>query len=118
MKNKLNITPEQRLEYAAKASVAREKKKIDCANVRTEYADTNHWRELASKYGVRLPTAYFPASEIKYVKKAAKKVGLDVKEFVEFTGCKNLKEFASLNPNWSALAMVGLYLEFADENKA
>lgn len=112
---KLNITPEQRAEYTALAKLAREQKKVDCANIRTEYADTDYWRTLASKYSVRMPIAYYPASDTKYVKRAATKVGVDISEFIFSTGCTTLKELVSLNPNWSALAFVGLYLEFADE---
>lgn len=112
-----SLTPEQRIEVVAKAQAARIQKKLDCAHIRTEYADLPHWRELASLYGIRLPTAHFPASEIKYVKRAARKCGVDIKDYVESTGCKTLKEFAELNENWSSQAMVGLFLEYCDEIK-
>ena len=109
------LTPEQRIESIEKARLAREQKKLDCANVRTEYADMPYWRELASKYGVRLPVSHFPATEVKYVKRASKKLGVDLNNYVESTGCKSLKEYAEINENWSAGAMVGLFLEYVDE---
>lgn len=113
---KLNITPAQRAEYTILAKLAREQKKLECVNIRTDYIDADHWRSLASKFGVRLPIAYYPASDTKYVKRAATKVGVDISEFIFSTGCTTLKELVSLNPNWSALAFIGLYLEFANES--
>jgi hypothetical protein len=109
------LTPEERIVAVEKAKQARIQKKLDCAHIRTGYADIQHWRDLSSKFGIRLPTAYFPASELKHVKRAAKKTGVDIKDYVESTGCKTLKEFAELNKNWSAQAMVGLFLEYCDE---
>ena len=111
------LTPDQRQEAVEKAKLAREQKKLDCSHIRTEYADLPHWRELASKYGIRLPTAHFPATDVKYVKRAARKVDIDIKDYAESTGCKTLKEFAELNESWSSQAMVGLFLEWYDEVK-
>lgn len=112
-----NITPEQRIKLREKARISREQKKEQCKDVRTEYMDMGHWEALASKYGVRLPFRYLPASDIKYVTRVAKKLGVDVKAYVETTGCRSMKEFASLNSNWSAASMVGLFLEWVDEIK-
>ena len=45
----------------------------------------------------------------------AMKLGVDLNSYVETTGCKSLKEYAEINENWSAVAMVGLFLEYVDE---
>lgn len=109
------LTPEQRAELRQKAVLSKEAKREANKHIRTDYADMQHWEELASKHGVRLPIRYYPSTDIKYVVRIAKKLGVDVKEYVSTTGCKSLKELAELNRGWSAAAMCGLFLEYAEE---
>lgn len=81
----------------------------------TEYKDEGFWRENASKVGLRLPGWWIPSSETKYVRRACKKLGVDVNSFVESTGFSNLNHFVKANPKWSAVGIVGLCIEFAIE---
>lgn len=109
------LTLEQRTELRLKAVLSKEAKREANKHIRTDYADMQHWEALASKHGVRLPIRYYPATDIKYVVRMAKKLGIDVKEYISTTGCRSLKEYAELNEGWSAAAMVGIFLEYADE---
>lgn len=81
----------------------------------TEYKDEGFWRENASKVGLRLPGWWIPSSETKYIRRACKKVGVDVNDFVESTGFSNLNQLVKANSKWSAVGMVGLCIEFAIE---
>jgi hypothetical protein len=87
-------------------------------NIKTEYVDKPLWSELASSQGVKLPLWWKPASETRYVKRVAKKVGVDINLFVQATGFNTLKEFVSANPKLSAVGLVGLYLEEAQDIKS
>ena len=112
------LTPEQRTELRQKAVLSKDAKREANKHIRTDYADMQYWEELASKHGVRLPIRYYPSTDIKYVVRVAKRLGVDVKEYVSTTGCKSLKELAELNKGWSAAAMCGLFLEHIDEIKS
>lgn len=79
--------------------------------------DLAHWRSLASKAGVRLPASYIVNSEIKYVRRVAAKLDIDLKEYLEACGASNLKQLAKMNPNFPAIAEVGLLLEWWDESE-
>lgn len=83
-------------------------------HLKTEYMDQNYWTETASKYGLRLPGWWIPSSEVKYIRRACKKVGVDVAQFVESTGFSNLAQLAENNSSWNAVSMVGLVLEFKE----
>ena len=49
----LDITPEQREIYRQKAAAKREADKVFALeHLRNDFADKNHWRRLASHYGV------------------------------------------------------------------
>lgn len=78
----------------------------------TSYADEQFWREKASEFSIRLPMWWKPASDTKYVRRACKKLGIDIKDFVTSTGFSNINQFVQNNPRWSALAMVGLCIEY------
>jgi hypothetical protein len=82
------------------------------ANYKTEYADEQFWRDSASTFGLRLPHWWLPSSETKYVRRACKKLGLEVDEFVDSTGFSNLNQFVQNNPRLTALCMVGLVIEY------
>lgn len=72
----MNITDAERAELLEKARVAREEKKAKfLANAHTlkrDFSDKNHWRKLASKFGVRMPADYVPGTELKLVRRAMK----------------------------------------------
>lgn len=84
-------------------------------NLNTSYADEQFWREKASERGLRLPMWWIPSSETEYVRRACKKLSIDVNSFVESTGFSNLNQFVKANSKWTALGMVGLCVEFALE---
>ena len=81
-------------------------------NLILNHADENYWRTTASEKGLRLPQWHIAGTEIKYIKRACKKLGVDVKEYTESTGFKTLKEFAETNYKFNAVAQVGLVLEY------
>jgi hypothetical protein len=83
-------------------------------HLKTEYMDQNYWAETASKYGLRLPGWWIPSSEVKYIRRACKKVGVEVSDFIDSTGFSNLNQLAANNPRWNAVSMVGLVLEFKE----
>lgn len=76
------------------------------------YADEQYWREKASEFSIRLPMWWKPASDAKYVRRACKKLGIDIKDFIASTGFSNINQFVQNNPRWSALAVVGLCIEY------
>lgn len=83
-------------------------------HLKTEYMDENYWRETASKYGLRLPGWWIPSSEVKYIRRACKKLDIEVGDFLASTGFSNLNQLAENNPRFTALAMVGLVIEFKE----
>lgn len=112
-----DITPEQREEMQRKAALAKAKKREESINIMT-LIDAPYHRELASLYGIRMPTSYCQSSELKYAKRAAKKLDIDINLWVkDAVGARNLAEVAQLNPNLGACGMVGLLLEYAHELK-
>lgn len=84
-------------------------------NLITTYKDEQFWRGNASKVGLRLPGWWIPSSETKYIRRACKRLGVDVNLFVESTGFSNLNHLVKANSKWTALGMVGLCIEFAIE---
>lgn len=113
MSNFAPMTDEQR----EQAKQTREAKKLLAEQtLKLEYADENHWTALASKYSVRLPVYYQPSSEIKYVRRVAKKLNIDINDFLASTGYSNVKSLALANPTWTARAICGILLEFYDDN--
>lgn len=99
------------------AQEARREKILAGESLRHDWADIEYWRLLAKSMGTRLPQSYQPATSTKYIRKIAKKVGVDIKEWIESTGCANLAEINNLNPNIPAYAMTGWMLEWVDEFK-
>lgn len=100
-----------------KAREAIAQKKLDNAHLKNDFSDLPHWKELASKYGVRLPSYFQPASETKYLRRLFKKVDMDIKDYLEACGVSTLKQLVRLNPDYPAAAEVGLALEYIDEIK-
>ncbi len=110
-----DYTPEQRAEVLVKARLAKQLKKDASVNIKT-MVDETHWRELASKYGIRMPQVVCQSDELKYVKRAAKKLDVDISVWVkEVVGGTTLKEIADLNPDIGAVGIMGLFLEAYDE---
>ena len=81
-------------------------------NLNISYADEQFWRDKASTFGLRLPLWWIPGSETKYVRRACKKLGIEVADFVESTGFSNINQFVQNNPRWTALSVVGLVIEY------
>lgn len=82
-------------------------------NLILDRADEPYWKAEASARGIRMPQWHILGTEVKYVKRACKKLGIDVKEYTESTGFKTLKEFVESNPKFNAVAQVGLAIEYA-----
>lgn len=106
------MTEQQREEVRLKRIADQEYAK---ENLITDYKDEQFWRENASKVDLRLPGWWIPSSETKYIRRACKKLGVDVNSFVESTGFSNLNQLVKANSKWSAVGMVGLCIEFAIE---
>lgn len=88
------------------------------ANLRLEWEDMPHWRDLAKKYSFRLPAYYQPGTESKYLKRLLKQHGVDSGFYLqEICGVRAFKELYSLNPTFPAFVEVGLALEHIDETK-
>ena len=84
-------------------------------NLNISYADEQFWRDKASTFGLRLPLWWIPSSETKYVRRACKKLNIDINDFIASTGFSNLNQLVKANSSWTALGMVGLCIEFALE---
>jgi len=82
-------------------------------NLILDRPDEAYWKSEASARGIRMPQWHILGNEVKYIKRACKKLGVDVKEYTESTGFKTLKEFAETNHKFNAVAMVGLVIEYA-----
>jgi hypothetical protein len=115
----LNLSPEERLAMREKTKATLDAKKLAGELLfKQDSDDVKLWKQLAAKAGVRLPQAYVPASEVKYIKKVLKKLDIPITEWLDVEQSKSLKEFSILNPTWGAQAHVGLLLEYYyDENK-
>lgn len=112
-----NLTPEQRLEMREKAKASKAAKKLFAEdNLKTSWQDENHWRELASRIGFRLPTSYIPCSETKHLKRLLKVCNIDVKDWAEIEGYSSLRGFGVDNPEIPAYVRCGLVLEYYFDN--
>jgi len=107
------MTDEQRQEIKDKRIADQEYAK---EHLYTDSKDEQYHRELGAQYGIRMPSWWIPCSELKYVRRACKKLGIEVSEFVGSTGFKNIKEFTQNNAKWTAFSVVGLLLEWYHEN--
>ena len=105
-----------KLDYK-KAQEAVAQKKLDNAHLKNDFSDLPHWKELASKYGVRLPRYYICNSETKYLRRLFKKVEMDIQEYLDACGVSTLKQLVKLNPDYPAYAELGIALEYIDETK-
>ena len=106
-----HMTPEMQ----AMARAARKEKsdyfKSQQHKLVSSFKDEPHWRRLASHYGIRMPAEFLPCSELKYVRRAVRKLDLDYREIFD----EGVALFPRLNPDWPAFAHIGLVLEAAAE---
>lgn len=103
-------------EDRAKASEVKEhKKQWALANLKQDFEDLQTWKDLASKHSVRLPIYYAAGTEIKFIKRMAKKLGVNIDEFLGSTGFTTLKQMALSNITWPSYALCGILLEYAEE---
>lgn len=112
-----SLSPEERAVMQEKARLSRLAKKEAALLLKTEYADMSHWRDLASRNKLRLPASHLPNTEVKYLKRAAKALGVDIKEYLSDCGCTSLKELVEFNPTWTAAGELGMFLEWYDEKE-
>jgi len=109
-------TPRDISIYREQAQASRlAKKQYAEENLKLDYIDSPHWRELASKYGTRLPSYIYPNTSSKYLKRVMNHLGVNAKEYLEVCGVTTFKQLAELNPEYTALAEVGLLLEWYDD---
>lgn len=112
------MTPEQRAEALVKAKEARAEKsriwKENAHKLRQSFADSNHWRKLASKYGVRMPNEFAPSDEYKPIRRAMRKLGIEPQQVKDAFG-GDVKHIHRMNPTWPAYAVIGLLLEMREE---
>lgn len=97
------------------AQVKEEKKQWALANLKQDFEDLQVWKDLASKHSVRLPIYYAAGTEIKFVKRMARKLGVNIDDFLEATGFTTLKQMAISNMTWPSYALCGLLLEYKEE---
>jgi hypothetical protein len=110
------LTPEQREEALEKSRLTKVAKKAYAEkNLKLSFADEPMWRELAQNLGVRLPQRFDTGP--KGVKKVAKKLGINVNEWVEYTGFTTLTALCNTNKTWPSWAICGLMLEWHQEIK-
>lgn len=113
-----NMSPEERAEMLCRAREAREEKKAafiaNSHNLKSDFADKNHWRKLASKFGVRMPADYVPGTEVKLARRAMKRCSVTPDDVKQSLGM-DIKAFAEQNSTWPAFAIVGIVLEIGDE---
>ena len=111
-----NITTEQRQEMIQKSKEKRAQKKAWAeANLKLDWADEQHWRELASKYGYRMPNKYEKASS-KFVNRFLRNFNLTKEWYKDHTGYLNGNEEARKNPTMNSVQQVGLLLECYNED--
>lgn len=112
-------TPRDMSIYREQAVASRlAKKQYAEDNLKLDYADAPLWRELASKYKTRLPSYVHPNTASKYLKRMLTHLGVDIKEYLADCGVTTFKQLAELNPEYTAMAEVGLLLEWYDNKES
>jgi len=79
--------------------------------------DEQFHRDLGAKLGVRMPFWWIPCTETKYIRRSAKKLGINLQDFVETTGFDSIKEFCYANSELTAFTVVGLMLEWYESEE-
>ncbi len=114
------ISKEDRILYQAKRRETREKLLEDSKSLIQDFEDIDHWRALASKHNIRLPSYYYPATDVKVVRKYLKKLGIEkekMKEYLDVCGVGSLQDLCTLNPNYPCYAEIGFALEWIEEKE-
>ena len=112
-------TPRDMSIYKEQAAASRlAKKQWAEENLKLTYEDSPLWRELASKYKTRLPSYVHPNTASKYLKRVMNHLGVNAKEYLEVCGVTTFKQLAELNPEYTAMAEVGLFLEWVDDKES
>lgn len=106
------MTDEDRIRSA---QIKEEKKQWALVNLKQDFEDLPVWKEIASRYSVRLPIYYAAGTELKFVKRMAKKLEVNIDDFLENTGFTTLKQMAVVNTTWPSYALCGLLLEYVEE---
>lgn len=113
-----NQTPEQRSAALEKGRIARqEKMEYAKKHLFMTSADDDYWKELSKEADFRLPQKHIAASETRYIKRLMKHLKLDEAWFQEYSGCRTIKELVKMNPETTARAMCGQFLEAWNEIK-
>lgn len=81
-------------------------------NLKLEYDDEEHWKELSKLYNFRLPIYNIPNTSTKYLKRFFSHMKLDIKDYLDYCGIGSVKELVSLNPEYTARAEVGIAMEY------
>lgn len=111
MSNLPSMSIEERLIAQQKAQASRDAKKVFAEeNLKLSYLDEPYWSSKASELNIRLPQQFDVGA--KGLRKVAKKLGVDIKAFLETTGCSNLNELVQLNPTWNSRSLAALIMEF------
>ncbi len=111
-----NMTQEQRKAAQEKGRLARLAKAAarvgNPLGLKLEYADENHWDELARKHGVnRMPGREDQVDET-LIRKWCHKLDIPLEVFYEHY--TSPKYFVAHNPTWTKYAAAGLLLELKD----
>lgn len=109
--------PRDMSQYREQAKVSRLAKQEASKSLKQDFADMNTWKELASKYGVRLPSYTAAWTETKYLKRTMKKLGVELKDYLEACGVTTIKKLVEMNPDTPAYMEVGMFLEYYDEQQ-
>ena len=86
-------------------------------SLKLDWGDESHWKELAKKLNVKMPVWYHPNTNVKFLKRLFKKVGIDIKEYVQDMGYSTLTKMMQDNPHMPAYAEYGFALEYISEKK-
>lgn len=77
---------------------------------RSDFIDAPHWKKLASKFKVRLPS-WKMAPSPHWMELYLKRLGLPHSDYKDWSGFGSFREFIEANPGWPLTAFVGLMLE-------
>lgn len=120
MNSILAATPEQKAAWRTEAREARTQRAL---SLRSDFHpdDEQHWRDLAARYGVRLPAYGVPVTTAA-MERWLHRLGISTEEYLASQGAgldgngssARLTDFMVRNPTWPLKAWVGLLLESLD----
>lgn len=111
-----SLTPQERQEAIEKSKLAKQAKKMYAEqNLKLSFSDEQYWRNIASELDIKLPQRYDHGP--KAVKKLAKKLGINIQEWVESTGFTTLSALCKANKTFPSFAIAGIMLEYYLENQ-